>query len=175
VCLAKNRTPDRGSPRRQHRCHGLLARRRLSRLFVENGYHADVVSVMKGRAALARGVALMGFFSLFGCSRKPGPDEAVLVQLRQAKSDLSKPHEVEFFLYLPTQSAAEQVADQIRKDGFQAEVKASAKGGDWLCFATRIMVPTLAELQRIRRDFENILAPLHGEYDGWGTSVDPVS
>jgi hypothetical protein len=154
---------------------GILEGRRLPRLFVENGNRSDVVSAMKGNAALALGIALMGFFNLFGCSRKPGPDEAVLVQLQQAKADLSKPHEVEFFLYLPTQAAAEQVANQVRKDGFHAEVKPSAKGGDWLCFAIRIMVPTLAELQRIRRDFEKILAPLHGEYDGWGTSVEPVS
>ncbi|MGD1018834.1 MAG: ribonuclease E inhibitor RraB [Verrucomicrobiia bacterium] len=128
---------------------------------------------MRAGSALILGITVMGFFNLFGCSRKPGPDEAVLVQLKNAGVDLSKPRTVEFFLYLPTQATAEEAADQVRKDGFQAEVKPSAKGGDWLCFMTKTMPPTLPELQKIRRDFEAIATTLHGQYDGWGTPVEP--
>jgi hypothetical protein len=44
-------------------------------------------------------------------------DALVLAQLKKAGSDLSKPHSIEFFLYLPTQETAEKAADQIRSKG----------------------------------------------------------
>ena len=115
---------------------------------------------------------LMGFFSLFGCSENPDLDESVLVQLKKAGSDLSKPHKIEFFLYFPSQSVAERAALRIRKAGFQVEVRRAAKGNEWLCFATKTMVPELSALQQIRRDFSSLAASLKGEYDGWGTPIE---
>ena len=114
----------------------------------------------------------MGFFSLIGCSKKRDLDELVLVQLRQAGADLSKPHKVEFFLYLSTEAAAQQAALRIQKDGFQTQVSRAAKREDWLCFATKTMQPSLPELQKIRRDFDTLTADMHGVYDGWGTEVE---
>ena len=114
----------------------------------------------------------MGFFSLFGCGKKRDLDETVLIQLRQAGADLSKPHKIEFFLYVPTQAAAQDAANRIQKDGFQSKVRPPLKGSDWLCFATKTMAPSLPELQKIRRDFLSLAAELHGDYDGWGTEVE---
>jgi regulator of RNase E activity RraB len=113
----------------------------------------------------------MGLFDLFRRSQKPDLDDSVLVQLRKAGSNLSKQHEIEFFLYFPTQAAAEQAAIQIRAAGFEVKVDPSAKGNDWLCFATKKMVPELAAFQKIRRDFTRLSSSLGGEYDGWGTPV----
>jgi len=115
---------------------------------------------------------LMGFFSLFGCSENPDLDESVLVQLKKAGSDLSKPHKIEFFLYFPSQSVAERAALRVREAGFQVEVRRAPKGNDWLCFATKTMVPELSALQEIRRDFSSLAASLKGEYDGWGTPIE---
>jgi regulator of RNase E activity RraB len=114
----------------------------------------------------------MGFFDLFGRAQKSGADEAVLVQLEKAGANLSKLHTIEFFLYFPTQAAAEQAADQVRKDGFRAEVEPAAQGSEWLCFVTKRMAPTLQDLEKIRHDFEAITSALHGQYDGWGTPVE---
>ena len=127
---------------------------------------------MTFRAAPTAGVLLMGIFSFFGCSKKPDLDKAVLVQLRKAGSDLSKPHKIEFFLYFPSHSAAEQAASQIRKAGFQVEVEIASKDNNWLCFATKTMVPELSALRRIRSDFDSLAASLKGDYDGWGTEVE---
>jgi regulator of RNase E activity RraB len=113
----------------------------------------------------------MSILSLFGGSKKSDPDEAVLAQLKKAGSDLSKPHQIEFFLYFHAESSAQQAAKQIKEQGFNVEVRRAAKGTDWLCFATKKMVPELAALQRIRRDFSNLAAANGGEYDGWGTGV----
>jgi regulator of RNase E activity RraB len=113
----------------------------------------------------------MSIFSLFNRSKEPDLDELVLVQLKKAGSDHSKPHAVEFFLYFPTQSGAEQAASRIKENGFAVEVKHAAKGEDWLCAATKTMVPDLSSLQKIRRDFNALAGALHGQYDGWGTAV----
>jgi regulator of RNase E activity RraB len=130
-----------------------------------------MVQRVRIRSALLTFTLLMGLFSLFGCSKKPDLDESVLVQLKKVGSDLSKPHKIEFFLYFPTQSAAEQAAPVVRKTGFEVEVRPAAKGADWLCFATKVMIPKLSDLQQIRRDFDSLTAAAGGEYDGWGTPV----
>jgi hypothetical protein len=126
---------------------------------------------MTNRPALLIVILLMGIFSLFGCSKTADLDESVCIQLRKAGSDLSKPHQIEFFIYFPTQAAAEQAASRIRDGGFQVEVQKAAKGDAWLCFTTKTMVPDLAALQKIGRDFGALAVSLKGDYDGWGTEV----
>jgi hypothetical protein len=114
---------------------------------------------------------LGGIFNTPGALQKTDPDEAVLAQLRKAGSNLSKYHKIEFFLYFPKETIAKEAGQRIKQAGFDVEVRRAAKGPDWLCFATRTMVPELAALQRIRRKFNAIAASLGGEYDGWGTGV----
>jgi hypothetical protein len=114
----------------------------------------------------------MSLLNLFRRARKPDLDDSVLVRLRRAGSNLSLPHAIEFFLYFPTQAIAEQAATQVRDAGFEAEVGSSAKGNDWLCLATRKMVPELAAMQRIRQNFNSLASSMGGEYDGWGTEVE---
>lgn len=113
----------------------------------------------------------MSLLDLFRSTQKQDLDESVLVQLKKAGSDLSKPHGIEFFLYFPTQSVAENAASSLRTSGFEVDVRRAAQGDAWLCFVTKTMVPELADLQRIRRDFVALAASLSGEYDGWGTQV----
>jgi regulator of RNase E activity RraB len=114
----------------------------------------------------------MSLFNLFRRARKPDLDDSVLVQLRKAGSNLSKPHAIEFFLYFPTQAIAEQAATQVRDAGFEVRLEPSAKGNDWLCFATKNMVPELAAMQEIRHKFNSLASSMGGEYDGWGTEVE---
>jgi hypothetical protein len=114
---------------------------------------------------------IMGLLNLFGCSKKPDLDNLVLIQLKKAGSDLSKPHSIEFFLYFPIQPVAEQAALKTKAAGFNVELEPGAGGSDWLCFATRTMVPDLPALQKIRADFNDLAASLGGKYDGWGIEV----
>jgi len=126
--------------------------------------------MQRGGVALAMAL-LTTILTLFGCTNKPDLDESVLIQVKRAGSDLSKPHNIEFFLYFPTQAIAEQPASRIRDEGFQVKVEKAAKGEAWLCFAAKTMVPDLPALQKIRRDFGSLADSLKGEYDGWGTPV----
>jgi Regulator of ribonuclease activity B len=114
----------------------------------------------------------MGLLSLCGCSHKTDLDQSVRTQLRHAGSDLSRPHHIRFFLYFPTQAAAEQAASKIRAAGYDVKVEPAATGSDWLCFTTKTMVPGLPALRTIRIDFDNLAASLGGRYDGWGAGVE---
>jgi len=113
----------------------------------------------------------MSILDLFRSKEKPDLDQSVLVQLRKAGSDLSKPHNIEFFLYFPTRAVAEKAASPIRNAGFEVDVKRAAQGDTWLCFATKTMVPELPDLQKIRRNFVTLAISMNGEYDGRGTQV----
>jgi hypothetical protein len=104
----------------------------------------------------------------------PEVDQKVLDQLREAGSDLSKPHDLEFFLYFANQEAATIAADRIITSGaggFAAEVKRSPQGDVWMCYVTRKMVPEGAKIALIGERFSALAQELGGEYDGWETSL----
>jgi regulator of RNase E activity RraB len=108
--------------------------------------------------------------ALAGRSRTD-PDATTLAELAKAGSDLGRSHEMEFFLYLPDRTSADAVATQLAAEGFAVGVETSKEGNDWLCLATRTMVPTLDELQRLRRHLAAVAESREGAYDGWGTTV----
>jgi hypothetical protein len=100
-----------------------------------------------------------------------GPDAQVIDQLRKAGSELSKPHPIEFFLYVPTREAAERLASKLITIKFETKITASPQAAQWLVSATKSMVPDEAELMAIRKVFTALAAVENGEYDGWGTPV----
>lgn len=102
----------------------------------------------------------------------PDVDQEVLNQLREAGSDLSKPHKMEFLLYFPTQESATQVADKIKADGFIVEVKRATQGSAWLCLAVKKMVPKRSDIAVIGKRFSALAREFNGEYDGWETSLE---
>jgi regulator of RNase E activity RraB len=113
----------------------------------------------------------MGILDLFRSRQKADLDQLVLVQLRKSGSNLSKPHNIQFFLYFPTRSVAEDASLKVRGAGFEVEVTKAAQGDSWLCFARKTMIPVLTDLQRIRQNFVALADSMNGEYDGWGTEI----
>lgn len=126
---------------------------------------------MKFKIVIGSLILLTGISRFFGLAKANDPDQLVLQQLKKAGSNLSKAHKIEFFLYFKTQASAEVIAPIIKNAGFEVEVKQAAQGTGWLCLATKTMIPELAALQKIRRDFSAIASAKEGEYDGWGTEV----
>jgi hypothetical protein len=98
-------------------------------------------------------------------------DQQVLDQLREAGSDLSKPHPLEFYLYFPTEELAHRAAEKIADDGYSVEVKRAAQRSDWLCYVTKRMAPKRAEIAAIGKRFRSLAREFGGEYDGWETEV----
>lgn len=113
----------------------------------------------------------MSLFDKFNKSKSPDPDEKVLIQLKKEGSDLSKPHNIELFLYFPTKEAAQKAANKIEAKGFNAEVYNAAEGDDWVCYTTKTMVPELQAIQKISASFNKLANSLGGKYDGWGTEI----
>jgi hypothetical protein len=98
-------------------------------------------------------------------------DQQFLNQLREAGSDLSKPHPLEFYLYFPAEEAAHRAAERIADDGFSVEVKKAAQGSAWMCYVTKRMAPKRAEITAIGKRFRSLAREFGGEYDGWATEV----
>ncbi|EEF60898.1 ribonuclease E inhibitor RraB [Pedosphaera parvula] len=128
---------------------------------------------MTVRSAIINIVMIVGLLSsLVGCTKKLDPDETVIIQLRKAGSDLSKPHTIDFYLYFPSESAAEEAATRMRLTGYTVEVKRAAKGDHWLCLGTKQVIPELSTIQAITRDLDGLAKSLHGDYDGWEAKVE---
>ena len=100
------------------------------------------------------------------------PDQQVLEQLRAAGSDLSKSHEIEFFLYFPSEEAAEQAGLRLETEGFAGEVRDTPDRAAWLCLVYRQMVPERTKLAALRKRFNTLTRELGGEYDGWETKIE---
>ena len=100
------------------------------------------------------------------------PDEAVLTALRANGADLGKPTHVLFYVYVPTESGAQRIADQGSDTVVSAEVRPSASGdGTWLCLFQGHFVPTATVLRQYRHRFDSLAAEEGGEYDGWEAAV----
>jgi hypothetical protein len=98
------------------------------------------------------------------------PDQRVLDQLRRAGSDLSKPHDVDFFLYFPSQVAAETARDRMTANGFVVVIGPN-DDGSWTCQGTKTMVPMHAAIVGAGRFLNDLAVELSGDYDGWGAAV----
>lgn len=116
-------------------------------------------------------VVVGGIFSRWQKKEEPDLDQQVLDQLKQAGSDLSKPHDIEFFLYFPTEAAANEAAKAVEGEGCDGKVQLGADKTNWLCFATKRMFPEHDRLVGLRKRFNEIAHRGNGEYDGWGTEV----
>jgi hypothetical protein len=99
------------------------------------------------------------------------PDADTVEALRAAGADAGQPHRIEFYLYFPAADAADRVAELLRAQGFDTAVQPGDDAADWLCLATRAMVPEVAELRRLREDFTALALAHQGAYDGWGAEV----
>lgn len=98
-------------------------------------------------------------------------DGQVLKQLIAAGSDLSKPHDVEFFLYFSDEERASRAYGELTADGFAGKVDRAAKGSQWLCFVSKRIIPSHPAMVALRRRMEDLAKAGGGEYDGWGTPV----
>jgi len=116
----------------------------------------------------------MDIFNFFSKHKIIDLDEEVLVQLKKAGSNLSKPHHVEFFLYFNDEVAANNVKNIILKQhpDDHIDVEKSPDDKRFCCQIQRSMVPTLEKIQDERIRFEDLSAQFGGIYDSWGAGVE---
>lgn len=108
-----------------------------------------------------------------GCG-KADPDAEILDRLKAQGVDLTKPQTIDFFLFFGSQPDATKAADQIRPMGFTIEIR-SPRGSapDWVCHASKTMIPEAPALRTLRQKFETIASAQSGGYDGWSIATNP--
>ena len=99
-------------------------------------------------------------------------DKEVLDQLRTAGSNLAKPHNIEFYLYVPSQADAEGAEAELRSMGYAVTVRAAPENNNWLCLASRRMMPTIRELTDARGLFKGMAMRYRGAYAGWEAAIE---
>lgn len=117
-------------------------------------------------------LVIAGGMICFCQNEQPDLDQQVLDQLKKAGSDLSKPHNIDFFLYFPTDALANEAAKEVGTEVDRLRIQRGAGTADWLCLANKRMVPKHEELVRLRKRFNEIVRRYDGEYDGWGAQVE---
>jgi regulator of RNase E activity RraB len=99
-------------------------------------------------------------------------DQEILDHLRDRGADLTKPHEVEFYIYFPTQEAAQAASHEITQKGFRVQLLADPSGKRWLCLSLKEFVPDLETIQAYKKKFDDLAKPHGGHCDSWGTQVE---
>ena len=99
-------------------------------------------------------------------------DNEALDQLRSAGSNLTKPHQIEFYLYLPSEADAEAAKAVLRPMGYSVTVRVGANNINWLCLASRTMMPTIQELSEARGVFKRLALSYRGAYGGWEAAIE---
>ena len=104
-------------------------------------------------------------------------DARLIDQLRKRGSDPFKPHDVDFFLAFPSQDAAEDLAKQLRAEGFDADVVDEPESGD-LRFSLHLhksLQLTVPDMQALSRRLTEAATQRQGRYDGWSAKQVPRS
>ena len=129
------------------------------------------------RAARALAVAVVCSTALLGaCSRdeegaeapESVPAQVVLDSLKDAGSDLSKPHDVDFTFYFPDVASAQRF---ITKAGGGPPYEFELSDGEFRVQITRTFIPTLADIEKTSADLAALAKNEGGEFDGWGAAV----
>jgi hypothetical protein len=111
-------------------------------------------------------------FKRAAAAKLKNQEAEVLAQLKGAGADLSKPADVNHYLYFARQADAQKAGEALTQKGFKVEVKPGAAGPQWLCLANERMVPSSANVEKRTELLEGLAASLSGEYDGWEASVE---
>lgn len=98
-------------------------------------------------------------------------DLQVLGQLRKAGADLSKPTEVNYYLYFQDRKAADSAAAHVGPGPLAATVRRAGDDSAWLCFVTGTMIPSQEAIRAYTTRLAGLARTYHGEYDGWEAAI----
>ena len=97
-------------------------------------------------------------------------DAQVIESLRRNGADVSKVHDIDFFLVFSRQSDATATAEKIRALGYEVVgVSQTSTAKQWEVHAKRKMVPELGAMQATTRALQALAEARDGYYDGRGT------
>lgn len=101
-------------------------------------------------------------------------DEQVLARLREHDDDLTKPREVDHWLYFESRDGLDRVAEILAADGFRVvdQTPPSDEESRWTLHVTRVDSVEPDKISEVTIRLLHLAREHGGEYDGWGTSVE---
>jgi Regulator of ribonuclease activity B len=111
------------------------------------------------------------------CDNFPDDENGeVLRRMQGDGDDFTKSRDIDFSVVFPSESAAEEFADQFRRSGLKVAVQEweGERELPWDVTVTRYMLPTHAGITEVEEKLEDVAAPLGGRNDGWGCLRQPV-
>jgi len=96
----------------------------------------------------------------------------VLTILQRQGSDVTKPHSIDFYFYFKRRADAEQAAAALQARQFKVTVDTQPYYGQWLCLASRRLVPDRQLLAEWGRWFPQLASRHGGDYDGWEAAIE---
>ena len=99
-------------------------------------------------------------------------DARLIDQLRKRGSDPFRPYDVDFFFAFRSPDGAQQLARQLRAEGFDADMKDSPENGElrYSLHARKSMQLTVPDMQALSRRLTDTATAMGGRYDGWSAS-----
>jgi Regulator of ribonuclease activity B len=99
-------------------------------------------------------------------------DGDAIAQFAAAGADLSAPHTVGHYIYVPNRESAHSIANELTQRGFRIEERLGADNVNWLVLAIHEVIVSEALMISTRRAMEALIAKFGGgEYDGWEAEV----
>lgn len=105
-------------------------------------------------------------------------EKLVLSELKKAGSDLNKPTDIRFYLYIPALNDAQHAAQILRGDGFKVEVRAplgplpdGSVERRYSIVANAQRVPSSDNIRLARNLFQGLALRYRGDYDGREAAV----
>lgn len=95
----------------------------------------------------------------------------VVQQLQKTGSNVARPHQFDFYLYVPSEANAQAAAQRLRQRGLVVRVRQAEKDSNWLCFASLRAVPDTPKLTELGQLFESLARTYGGSFDGWEAQV----
>jgi len=103
-------------------------------------------------------------------------DERLIERLRKSGSDPFQPHEVDFFMALPSEAAGRAVAALLESEGYRVDVKPAPDNPvdhPFSLHATKSLRLSVPGMRELTAHFQGLARTHGGYYDGWSAAVVP--
>lgn len=103
-------------------------------------------------------------------------DARLIERLRAAGSDPFAPHDVDFFMAMPSEGAGQAVQTILEAQGYRVDVKPAPENpGDhpFSLHASKAMRLSLPGMRELTAQFKDLAKAHGGHYDGWSAAVVP--
>jgi regulator of ribonuclease activity B len=103
-------------------------------------------------------------------------DESLIERLRKSGSDPFQPHDVDFFMAMPSEAAGQAVAAILQGEGYKVDVHAAPDNPADTPFslhATKSLRLSVPGMQELTVHFKELAKTHGGHYDGWSAAVVP--